>query len=137
MTVVGIDPGEARVGLAVSDDVLGMALPLCTVDRTPDVAAQVAAAVEEYDVVELVVGLPLRLDGTEGEAARRARAFGDQLGDELGLPVVYWDERLTTAAAERGLRELGVSGAKRRQVIDQSAAALLLQRYLDAKANRE
>ena len=69
----------------------------------------------------------------EGEAARRARAFGDALGVALGVDVVYWDERLTTVAAERSLREMGRRGARQREVVDQSAATILLQGYLDAK----
>ncbi len=134
MRVLGVDPGEARIGVAVSDEVRTLAFPLCTVERKNDVVRDLAAAIAEYEVSELVVGLPLRLDGTEGEAARRARLLGEELATGLELPVVYWDERLTTAAAERGLRDLGVGGKARRDVVDQSAAALLLQSYLDAKA---
>lgn len=80
-----------------------------------------------------MVGLPLRLDGGEGEAARRARVFGAALAEAMEMDVVYWDERLTTVAAERSLREMGKRGSKRRAVVDQSAAAILLQGYLDAK----
>ncbi|MGB5811577.1 MAG: Holliday junction resolvase RuvX, partial [Polyangiales bacterium] len=80
-----------------------------------------------------VVGLPLRLDGSEGESARRARVFGDALGIALAVEVVYWDERMTTVAAERSLREMGRHGARRREVVDQSAATILLQSYLEAK----
>jgi putative Holliday junction resolvase len=92
----------------------------------------VKEALADEDVALLVVGLPLRLDGTEGEAARRARAFGEVLGAAFGVEVAFWDERLTTVAAERSLSEMGRRGTKRREVVDQSAATILLQGYLDA-----
>ncbi len=137
MRVLGIDPGEVRVGVAVSDETRAIAFPLCTLERKKrDVVSDLTAAIAEYEIDALVVGLPLRLDGTEGEAARRARVLGEELGTALGLRIVYWDERLTTAAAERGLRELGVGGRARREVVDQSAAALLLQSYLDSRASQ-
>jgi putative Holliday junction resolvase len=133
--VVGIDPGEARVGLAISDEAKSIAFPRETVPARggwAETAARVREALADEELVLLVVGLPLRLDGTEGEAARRARGFGEALRAELGVDVEYWDERLTTVAAERSLREMGRRGSKRREVVDQSAAAILLQGYLDA-----
>ncbi len=137
--LLGVDPGRVRIGLALSDEANGtMALPWRTVargqsDREGARAVKRELAGAETTVGEVIVGLPLRLDGTEGEAARRARRFGDVLGDELGVPVTYWDERLTTVSAERGLRTLGVSGRKQKQVVDQAAAAILLQSCLDAR----
>ncbi len=139
MGAIGIDCGEARVGVAVSEDDGRIALPLCTVarERTLEAtAAAVARAVEGRALDSLVVGLPLRLDGTEGESARRARALGDAIGVALGLAPVYWDERLTTAAAERSLRAQGLDGRARRKVVDQSAAAILLQGFLDSNSER-
>lgn len=136
MRVLGIDPGEVRIGVAVSDETRAIAFPVCTLERKKrDVVSDLTLAIAEYEIDQLVVGLPLRLDGTEGEAARRARVLGEELAAGLGLGVVYWDERLTTAAAERGLRELGLDGRVRRDVVDQSAAALLLQSYLDSKTS--
>ena len=134
--VVGIDPGQARVGIAISDEERSIAFPRETVsarDGWADAAARVRVALADDEVALLVVGLPLRLDGSEGEAARRARGFGEALRAELGIEVEFWDERLTTVAAERSLTEMGRRGAKRRDVVDQSAAAILLQGYLDAK----
>jgi len=133
--VVGVDPGEARVGIAISDDDRSIAFPRETIQARggwADAASRVKAALADEDVTLLVVGLPLRLDGTEGEAARRARGFGAALGEAFGIEIVFWDERLTTVAAERSLSEMGRRGAKRREVVDQSAATILLQGYLDA-----
>ena len=134
--VVGIDPGEARIGVAISDDARSIAFPRDTISARggwAEAARRVGEALADEDVARLVVGLPLRLDGTEGEAARRARALGEALAAELGVEVTYWDERLTTVAAERSLSEMGRRGRKRREVVDRSAAAILLQGYLDAK----
>jgi len=138
--IVGIDPGEARIGIAVSDENHSIAFPRTTVAGRgghAEAAGKVREALAGEEISAVVVGLPLRLDGTEGEAARRARAFGAVLGQVLGVDVEYWDERLTTAAAERSLREMGRRGRKQREVVDQSAAALLLQGYLDAKSGEK
>lgn len=134
--VAGIDPGEARIGVAISDEAHSIAFPRDTVPAGggwDQAAARVADALQGEDVTVLVVGLPLRLDGTEGESARRARGLGQALSKAMGIEATYWDERLTTVAAERSLREMGRRGAKRREVVDQSAATILLQGYLDAK----
>lgn len=134
--IVGVDPGEARIGLAISDEGHSIAFPRETVDARGGVGRavdRVRDALADERVETMVVGLPLRLDGTEGEAARRARVFGEALREAFGAEVVYWDERLTTVAAERSLREMGRRGSRRREVVDQSAATILLQSYLDAK----
>ncbi len=133
--IVGIDPGQARIGVAISDEEATIAFPRETVPAkggVADAARRIREALTEDEVSLAVVGLPLRLDGTEGEAARRAREFGDVLAVALAVEVVYWDERLTTVAAERSLREMGRRGVKQRAVVDQSAATILLQGYLDA-----
>lgn len=134
--IVGIDPGEARIGIAISDEDCSIAFPRETVSArggAGEAAKRVREALEDEEISLAVVGLPLRLDGTEGEAARRARAFGGTLAEVLGVELVYWDERLTTVAAERSLREMGRKGSRQRDVVDQSAATILLQGYLDAK----
>jgi putative Holliday junction resolvase len=133
--IVGIDPGQARIGVAISDEEGSIAFPRETVQAkggTVEAARRLQEALCDEDVSLAVVGLPLRLDGSEGEAARRARVFGEAVAKALGVEVVYWDERLTTVAAERSLREMGRRGAKQREVVDQSAATILLQGYLDA-----
>ncbi len=139
MRVLGVDPGQRRVGLAASDDEGTIALPHRTLERGKDPSvffAELKRAALELEIERVVIGLPLRLDGSEGEAARRARRFADAVEEKLGLPVELWDERLTTVAAERSLGEMGVSGKDRKAVVDQAAATLLLQSYLDAKTRR-
>jgi len=135
--ILGVDPGARRIGLALDDEARGaMALPHGVVERGIDdreAAAKVKAALGETELSLAVVGLPLRLDGTEGTAARRARKFGAFLEEALGVPVEFWDERLTTVAAERTLRDMGVRGQKQRRAVDETAAALLLQGWLDAR----
>ena len=135
MRVLGIDPGARRVGLALSDDEGRIASPHATlqVKSSAGVAAEIAALALALEVEHLVIGLPLRLDGSEGESARRVRVLVAKIGEHCALPVTLWDERLSTRAAERALREGGVRGAQQRALVDQVAAALLLQSYLDAQ----
>jgi len=133
--IVGIDPGQARIGVAISDEARTIAFPRETLSANggwAQAARRVRESLANDDVGLVVVGLPLRLDGTEGEAARQARGFGAALAEAMPVEVVYWDERLTTVAAERSLSEMGRRGAKRRAVVDQSAATILLQGFLDA-----
>jgi len=130
----GLDVGTKTVGVAVSD-VLGLtAQPVTTLRRTNLRAdlTELRRLAEHHSVEHVVVGLPLNMDGTEGASAAEARRFGDAVTRQLGLPVDYWDERLTTAAANRVLLEAHVSRAKRKAVVDRVAAALILQGWLDA-----
>lgn len=128
-----------RIGLALSDEADGrLALPMTTLERTGGEAEAVKATValvrgQAIPITRLVVGLPVRLDGTEGMAARKARSFGVALGEALEVPVDFWDERLTTVGAERSLRAMGVASKKQRAVVDQVAAAIILQGWLDAR----
>jgi UPF0755 protein len=139
MRVLGIDPGSRRVGVAVSDEDGIIASPHATlqVKSQVAVAAAIGALARELVAERIVIGLPLRLDGGEGESSRRARVLAALIGEHAGLPVVMWDERLTTRAAERALREGHVRGKDQRALVDQVAAALLLQSYLDAQRPRE
>jgi putative Holliday junction resolvase len=135
MRVLGIDPGLKRVGLSLSDESGELASPHRTLLRTDD-AQLVKALCEEaraFEVGTIVLGLPLRMNGLEGPEAKRARIFGRKLEQELGIKVVLWDERLTTMAAERELRGVGKRGEKKKALLDQAAATLLLQSYLDAQ----
>jgi putative Holliday junction resolvase len=118
--------------VAISDPDRRVAVPLGTI-RTgaPGDVKAIAALVREHDVATIVVGHPLSLGGRKGEAADHAERFAGALQDFLGIPVVLEDERLTTVAAERGLADAGVRGRRRREVIDQAAATLILQSYLD------
>jgi putative Holliday junction resolvase len=133
MRYLGVDVGRARVGLALADDVLRTARPLRAVPRRAGAAtlAEIAEAAREYEVERLVVGLPLNMDGTEGASARDARAFAARLGEALGLPVDFHDERLSTFEAETRLRDRGFSAKDRRSRVDAEAAAVILQGWLD------
>lgn len=135
MRRLGIDHGERRVGVALSDEDGLIASPHTTVERRDPkkLVEDIAALAREHEVGEIVVGLPLTLEGREGASARRARRFAEHLEAATGLPLVMWDERLTTLAAERALGAAGVKAKKQKAVVDKVAAALLLQSYLDSR----
>ena len=135
MRVIGLDVGDKTVGIAVSDE-LGLTAQGLPTLRREGLAADLAylrGVAQEQDATRLIVGLPLNMDGTEGQRVAVSRKFGDALGKLTGLPVEYWDERLTTAQAERVLIDADVSRRKRRQVIDKLAAQVILQGWLDAQ----
>ena len=136
---MAMDPGTRRIGLALSDEGQSLATPHGTVHRTSreQAIAETAEAIREAEAGLLLVGLPLRLDGTEGPEARRARQLGDAIAERAEVAVEYVDERFTTVVAERALGAAGIKGAKRRKVVDQAAAAVLLQGYLDGRRGRE
>jgi putative holliday junction resolvase len=131
---LGVDPGDARIGVARSDPTGFLATPLETVRRgRGDLRRLVRLAAEEA-AVEVVVGLPRSLSGAEGPAAVKARAWAETLASALApLPVRLVDERLTTFSAEAMLRDRGVKGRARRAVVDQAAAVVILQHALDAE----
>jgi putative Holliday junction resolvase len=130
--VLGLDLGDARIGVAISDDARRMAVPLGTV-RTgaPADVRAVAELVREHGVTLVVVGHPLLLSGKAGERAHHAERFAAALTGFLDVPVLLQDERLSTVEAERALRETGASGRDRRRAIDRSAATVILQAWLD------
>lgn len=136
MRLLGIDPGLRRVGVALSDEDARIAMPLTTLERVSDAALTdaLAALVAEHVVGTVVVGLPLRLDGSESESSRKARKLAAALEPRVTAEVVLWDERLSTAQAERALREGGVRGRDKKAVVDQVAATLILQSFLDSRA---
>jgi len=138
MRRMGIDPGLRRVGLALSDEDGTFASPHKTLTRESDTTLLAALAEEARtaDVREVVLGLPLRMNGSEGPEAKRARKLARDIERALGVPVVLWDERLTTVAAERQLRASGLRADRKKALLDQAAATLLLQSYLDAQAAR-
>ncbi|MFN3476960.1 MAG: Holliday junction resolvase RuvX [Candidatus Methylomirabilales bacterium] len=133
--VLGIDLGERRIGLALSDELGFTAQGLPTLSRLSfeeDLAA-LGEIIRRYEVQEVVIGCPRNMDGTFGEEAEKASAFARELERALGVRTVLWDERLTTKAAERLLLEASLRRRKRRQVVDQVAAVLILQGFLDAR----
>ena len=134
---LGIDPGEARIGVARSDPSGLIATPVETVPRGDGDLARIAAILAEEDAVEIVVGLPKSLSGREGPAAVRVREFADALARKVApVPVRLCDERLTTVTAESQLREQGRKGQRRRAVVDQVAAVVILQNALDTERVR-
>ncbi len=135
--LMGIDLGTKTIGLALSDVERRLATPLETLKRSKFSAdaAQLLALADKFDVAGFVMGLPLNMDGTEGPRAQATRAFVRNLKALTPRPVVFWDERLSTAAVNRSLIDLDVSRAKRAAVIDKMAAAYILQGALD-RANR-
>jgi putative Holliday junction resolvase len=131
--VLGLDLGDARIGVAVSDDDRRMAVPLGTIHTgAPADLKAVAKLVDEHAATAVVVGLPLSMSGARGSAAAKADAFADALRSILAVPVELQDERLSTVEAERGLRDAGVTGRERRNVVDRTAATVILQAWLDA-----
>ena len=139
---LGVDVGRVRVGVAVSDPDGILASPLVTVprdmgaaaDSVPADIAELARLVREHEAVQVVVGLPVRLDGSEGIAAIDIRAYAERLARAVGhVPVVLADERMSTVVASRRLAERGVRGKRQRAVVDQAAAVEILQSWLDAQ----
>jgi putative holliday junction resolvase len=142
---IGVDVGKVRVGVARSDPDGVLATPLVTLRRdlntegkaVPDDIAELVRLVEVHESVELVVGLPVTLAGTEGPAAAEARAYAEELARAVApVPVRLSDERMSTAVATRRLSERGVRRGRRRAVIDQAAAVEILQGWLDSRRRR-
>ncbi len=136
MRALGLDVGQATIGVAMTDEANIAAHPLVVIDRSgtdSDVSA-ILTLVSDYTITDVVVGMPYELSGRVGHRARRVRVFGDALERKLGgrAELHYCDERFTTAQAERVLVAADVSRAKRKAVIDRQAAALILQAWLDA-----
>ena len=135
MRILGIDLGSKRIGIAISDALGITAQGLLTLERKEDseVIEFLNKTVQEKDVTEIVVGLPLNMDGSEGEQAKAATHFADILKEKLKLPVKLWDERLSTVEVERVMIEAGTSRAKRKKKIDKVAAQVILQGYLNSR----
>ncbi len=131
MRILGLDVGLKRIGVAVSDPLKITAQGLDTVERG-DIGS-LEKVISQNDVVEIVVGLPLNMDGTEGERAKDAISFADMLKKKFSVPVKMWDERLSTASAERDMIKGDLSRKKRKSLSDKVAAQLILQNYLDSK----
>lgn len=129
---IGIDPGDARIGVAASDPSGVIAVPIETVRRGKGDLARLKNLVDEQEAMEVVIGLPRSLNGAEGPAADKTRKFARTLARRIQpVPVRLWDERLTTVTAENALRDSGKKGQARRKVVDQAAAMIILQSALD------
>ena len=140
MKTLGLDLGEKRIGVAVSDDDGCIAMPATTLtgDKPPaEVIADILDLARRYDAQKIVVGMPISLSGEAGPAARQVADFVRALRAHCDLEVTIWDERLTTALAEKMMLAADVSRRQRRHSIDKVAAALILQNYLDAHTDDE
>ena len=133
--ILGLDIGDKRIGIAISDPLRITAAGLETMHRknmATDISA-VRQIAERHGAVQIVVGLPQNMDGSIGEQAEKVRSFGRHLARATGLPIVYEDERLTTVSAIRTLTLQGVKTGKNRDLVDMQAAAIILQKFLDRK----
>ena len=142
MRIMGLDFGSKTVGVAISDSLLVTAQGLEIIRRKEEnklrrTLARIEELIVEYDISEIVLGLPKNMNGTEGIRAELTNEFKEKLERRTGLPVTLWDERLTTVAADKTMMESGVRRENRKDYVDMIAAVLILQGYLDRKKNEE
>ncbi|MDA8407108.1 MAG: Holliday junction resolvase RuvX [Deltaproteobacteria bacterium] len=137
MRALGLDIGSKRIGVALSDQsgIIAQALETISSTNPQRDLLRLLEIVRDYEVTEIVIGVPYNMDGSEGQQVEKVRKFKDLIAENVTLPVYEWDERLTTVAAERALLEADMSRAKRRKIIDKVAAALILQGHLDRRRN--
>jgi len=130
---LGIDHGNSRIGLAISDELGSFAHPYRTLQAGRNAAAEIQAILKQARIGGIVIGLPKNMDGTLGPSAESAKSFGQKLGELVPeVKIVFWDERLTTREAQRALHAAGKNAKQSKKMIDQVAAQILLQSYLDS-----
>ncbi|KAB2951282.1 Holliday junction resolvase RuvX [Heliorestis acidaminivorans] len=136
MRILGLDVGDKRIGIAISDPMGWTAQGIETLKRQSKEKdlARLVELIHTYEVDTIVCGLPRNMNGTYGPKAEETRRFGDKLQEHFQIPLIYWDERLTTVSAQKTLLQGDVSRAKRKEVVDKIAAVFILQNYLDARA---
>jgi len=134
MRIMGLDVGDRTIGVAISDSLLMTAQGKSTIQRSgfEAEARHLRDLAEEYEVHEIVVGNPLHMDGRPSRQGDKVMKFGRRLGQELKLPIVFWDERLTSVAAEEHLEEMGLNWRERKKHVDKIAAMFILQSYLNS-----
>lgn len=142
MRIMGLDFGSKTVGVAVTDPLMLTAQGLEIIRREQEnklrrTLARIEELVKEYEVSEIVLGYPKNMNNTIGERCQKTESFKEQLERRTGLPVVLWDERLTTVSADSIMSEVGIAKDKRKTYVDQIAATLILQGYLDYKTRKE
>ena len=140
MRIMGLDFGSKTVGVAVSDSLLITAQGVEIVrrkyeDKLRQTLARIEELIQEYEVDKIVLGLPKNMNDTEGERCEKTREFKAMLERRCGLPVILWDERLTTVAADRSMMETGIRRENRKEYVDEIAAIFILQGYLDYLSN--
>ena len=136
LRVLGLDVGEKRIGVAISDSLGWTAQGLTTINRTDDKKKDIEMLleiIEQQDATGIVIGLPRNMNGTYGPQAESIKRFAKELAKQTSIKIEFWDERLTTVAAEKTLIAANMSRKKRRQVVDKVAAVLILQGYLEYK----
>ncbi len=141
MRIMGLDFGSKTVGVAVSDSLLITAQSLEIIRRKEEnklrrTLARIEELIEEYEVEEIVLGLPKNMNATEGIRVELTMEFREKLERRTGLPVVMWDERLTTVVAQKTMIEAGIRRENRKEYVDKIAAALILQGYLDSRSRK-
>jgi putative Holliday junction resolvase len=140
MRIMGIDYGDRRIGIAISDLFGWTAQGIETIDRSfgiSKVMDRIRQLVKEYNIEKIVVGFPYNMNGTIGPRSEKTQEFIEKLSKELdGLEIIKWDERLTTVAAQRTMHEIGVKTSRKKDVVDQIAASYILQNYLDSLMNK-
>jgi len=136
MRILGLDVGERRIGVAVADQRVRVALPVAVVERRelPADLDAIARLAQDQGAEAVVIGLPISLNGSLGPQAEVVKAFGRELSARLSLPIEYWDERLSTVEAQRRLTSAGKKGPKAKAQRDALAAAIVLQSYIDGQA---
>ncbi len=137
MRIMGLDYGDKTVGVAISDEMLLIAQPVETIKRERinklrQTYARIEFIIKEYYIEKIVIGLPLNMNNTEGERCLKTREFAKELERRTGIEIIFWDERLTTYAADSVLSAGGVCRKKRKEYIDKIAASMILQGYLDS-----
>lgn len=137
--LLGLDLGTKTIGMALSDVTCAIATPLSTIQRKKFIhdLKLLTEVIAEHNITAIVIGLPLNLDGSEGPRAQATRAFARNVGQHTDIPLIFWDERLSTAAVERTLLEADTTRKRRAEVIDKMAAAYILQGALDRLAGLE
>lgn len=135
MRIMGVDYGSKRIGIAISDPGCIMAHPIQTIQVKPDDShvREIIQIARSYQVERVVVGLPYNMDGSLGFKGEEVLAWGHELERMTGLPVIFWDERLSTSEAHDMLMNLNVRGKKRKGIVDKIAASIILQGYLDSE----
>lgn len=135
MRVMGLDVGDKRIGVAISDPFgwTSARMLVIEVDEDEDVVRRLARFITEEDIGRVVIGLPKNMNGTDSEQTRKVRGLVNALESLVSIPIEMWDERLSTVAAEKSLLEADLSRARRKKVIDGVAASLILQSYLDSR----
>jgi putative Holliday junction resolvase len=132
---LGIDYGEKRIGLAISDPlgIIAQSLPTLIVSKNQDILSEIKKLIKEYEISTIVLGLPKNMDGTLGEAGKKVMEFGKELSQNIGIKVEFWDERLSSVESLKTLREEKRKIKRKKELVDKISASLILQGYLDKK----